>query len=388
MAMEPPESLRLPRPGPSVIAVGADLKSSPCATVDDRAVFAAPVGDLASPEGMDRLEAAIADLVARTATEPAAIVHDAHPDYHGTRFARRLAGRHGVPAIPVAHHHAHALACLADVGHDGPALALTLDGAGYGVDGTSWGGELLRVDGGAWERLAHLATLPLPGGDRAAREPWRMALAVCRRLAIDVSDVSNLPPWEAADPALARGVWAMLDRDQALPRTSSLGRLLDAASSLLDIRHRSTYEGQAAVELQTAAESATRAEPLPHRRRLGHDGVEVVDLLPALGALAERRRAGVTVAELAAGIHEAVAAALAGAAIAAAELTGIGVVGLTGGCCVNPLLVGGLRRRLEEAGLQVLTHRRAPPGDGGLALGQAWAGVLRGLAGANNPTLG
>jgi hydrogenase maturation protein HypF len=370
--------LALPRPGPPVLAVGADLKNAPCATAGARAVLAPPLGDLATPAALDRLERAVDELVARTGEAPSLVAHDAHPDYHGTRFARRLAARWGIPALAVQHHHAHALACLVDAGHHGPALALTLDGAGYGADGHSWGGELLRVDGLEWQRLAHLAYLPLPGGDRAAREPWRVALAACHRLAGggDPGVIVASPPWRAAGRTLADGVWTMLEQGGGLPRSSSLGRLLDAAASLLGVCHRSTHEGQAAVALQAAAESASRATRLPHRRIPGDGGPEVVDLLPALGALVDALAAGASIPELAAGLHEAVADGLAGAAVAAAARTGLDVVALSGGCCVNGLLVGGLRVRLERAGLRVRVHRRVPPGDGGLGLGQAWAGIL------------
>jgi hydrogenase maturation protein HypF len=286
-----------------------------------------------------------------------AVAHDLHPGYLSTRWARA----HGAPLIGVQHHHAHAAACLAEHGLEGPALALVLDGTGYGTDGTLWGGELLRCDLLASERVAHLAPVPLPGGEAAIREPWRVAAAFLERAGRDVP----FAEWEYVRQALRVNA----------PLSSGAGRLFDAAAALLGVRTHVTYEGQAAIELEQLA-GAVDAAPLPCRVR---DGVISGDDL--LLGVHDELAAGRQRAEVAAAFHEGLAAAAAEACDQAGEPR---LVVLSGGSFQNLRLLAATRRRLEASGFRVLSHRLVPPGDGGISFGQAAIGASRLRAGARS----
>ena len=375
--------ISVPSAGPSVLAVGADLKSVPCFIHSGEARFGPEIGDLADADAAERLRSALDTLCREQGVEPALVVHDLHPDYHGTRVAAAL----GRSTLAVQHHHAHALACLAENGHDGPALALTLDGAGLGADGTIWGGELLHVDGPTFRRVSHLTPLAQPGGDRAAREPWRMAIAA---LAAVGELGTRAPPWHpspdqaplallaAANPAVVEGVIALASRPGASPITTSAGRWFDAVSSLLGLVHVNRTEAEAAVALERSAAEADHGAELPiawiepTRHTSGQ-----IDLRPTVAGILDGLGAGEPTSRLARGFHDTLADALIRAAVCAAECGGPGTVALTGGVMSNRLLAQRLGTGLARAGLRPLLHRRLPPGDSSLALGQAWAGVLQ-----------
>ncbi len=379
-----PAPVALPAAGPApVFAVGADLKNTCAVTRGDLAILGPHVGDLAQPAAEAFLAATRGHLQALFGVEPRLVVHDQHPDYVSTRFAESIAA---VPRLAVQHHHAHALACLAENGHAGPALALCLDGAGYGPDGTVWGGELLRVDGLAYERAAHVAPWPLPGGDRAAREPWRMAaVALCAAFGPEDAPrhFAALPPGAAVAPALAAGVFSLIGAPAAVPHTTSAGRLFDAAAALLGLCQRMSFEGEAAMQLEALAATAPPAAPYPHalRRPAAPNAPSVLDFAPAFRRLVLDRGAGAPAAVAARAFHDTVVAAFADATRAVAAATGLDTVALSGGVFQNVLVLGGLTGALTAAGLRVLTHRQVPPNDGGLSLGQAWAGVLHLRAG-------
>jgi hydrogenase maturation protein HypF len=374
-----PAPVTLPRAGPHQLALGGDLKGTCAVTRGDQAFVSQHVGDLAHPEAHAFLEAAADDLQRLLGTRPTRVIHDAHPDYHSTRMAGPLAEKLGCPRLAVQHHHAHALACLADNGWDAPALAIVLDGTGHSPDGTIWGGELLAVDGLRFERLAHLLPLPMPGGDRAATEPWRMAAALLHRSAPRAAAHtlrSLVPPNELPDDVL-RGVLALCEGDRTL-RTSSAGRLFDAVASLLGLRHRCTFEGQAAMEIEAMA---TRSDSQDQARyQLLDDGDDAtplrIDLTLDLVSWTRECRTDADIARVARIFHNTLVAAFSEAAARAQARTGLTTVALSGGVLQNRLVHDGLITRLTEAGLRVLVHHQVPPNDGGLSLGQAWAGVL------------
>ncbi len=369
-----PLPIPLAAAGPGVLAVGGDLKNAPCVTRGAHAYMGQHVGDLAHPDAVDLAASTIRHLRALSGAEPRVVVHDLHPDYQSTALARRIAEQEGIPTLAVQHHHAHALACLAEHGHRGPALALALDGAGYGDDGTTWGGELLWVDGLRMRRLGHLAPLALPGGDRAAREPWRMALAVLHEALGDGEPPGHLLASPDVDEERVRGVWQLLGRPGSFPVTSSCGRWFDAVASLLGVRQEVSYEGQAAVELEGIAAGAPTGRPGPFGLEADDEGSLIVDLLPWVRRWVRDRDRDVPA--LARAFHDTLAAALVEATLRAVEHTGVDDVALCGGAFVNALLAGQVARGLRGAGVRVRTHRSVPAGDGGLALGQAWAGVL------------
>lgn len=350
--------VRLPRSGPSVMAVGAFLKASVCVTRGDEAFVSLPVGDLDTAEARRALEDTATGLCVELGVVPIRIAHDLHPDFPSTLFAQRL----GVPTVAVQHHHAHGAALAAEHGVDGPILALTLDGFGLGPGNQSWGGELLRIDGAAYQRLGHLALMAQPGGDVAAREPWRMAAAALHRLGRG-GEIANR---FAAQPAAAR-LGMMLERGVNCPPTSSAGRLFDAAAGLVGLHPVAAFEGQAPMALEALV---TRPEVMIGGWRL-KDGV--LDLLPLLAALpdcAPERGANL--------FHGTLAAALTAWVAEAAAATGLRQVALGGGCFFNKVLSGLLADSLPRHGLTPLAWRAVLPGDQGLSLGQAWVALNSG----------
>ena len=359
-----PDAIALSRDGPVVLALGGWLKNTVALTRGAQAFVSPHIGDLDNAATCEALAATIAHMQCSLGSAPRAIAHDLHPDFYSSRLGAQMAAEQGVPAVPVQHHHAHIAAVLAEHRVEEAVLGLALDGVGYGDDGTSWGGELLRVDGGGYERLGHLRHLALPGADRAATEPWRMAAAAMHAL----GRAGEIEPRFALQ-AGASTIGAMLAKGINCPLSSSMGRWFDAAAALLGVRERVTFEGQAAMLLESLALSHGPAPALVAGYQAGADGT--LDLLPLLGALAEET----DTARGAAIFHSTVVAALAEWTLAAARSSGLRIVVFGGGCFMNGILSAGLCRLLVRGGLQVLEARRLPPNDGGLSLGQAWVAL-------------
>ncbi|MGJ5066227.1 carbamoyltransferase HypF [Bradyrhizobium oligotrophicum] len=352
-----PEPIRLARAMPPVLAVGAQLKATVTVTRGDEAFVSQHLGDLDTGAAIRFFEETIAHLTSILDVEPVAIAHDLHPDMASTRFA--LA--HGLPTLPVQHHHAHAASVMAEHGVTSPALALVLDGYGYGSDGGAWGGELLSCDGAGFQRLGHLAPLKMPGGDRAAREPWRMAASVLH----DIGRGDEIG-WRFATQPQARNMPMLLDRADAAV-TSSAGRLFDAVAGLLGVNTVQSYEGEAAMKLE-----ALVREPATLER-----GWTIADGVLSLRPLLAHLIAGDPGAVEAAGLfHGTLAEACVDWITSASRATGIGTIVLSGGCFLNAHLAEQIVRGCRSAGLDPLLPRRLPPNDGGLSLGQAWVAGL------------
>jgi hydrogenase maturation protein HypF len=363
-----PRPIKLPLAGPPLLATGAWLKNTICLTRGDEAFLSPHIGDLDNAATCEALVEMVAHLCAVLDVRPQAVAHDLHPDFFSTRHALQYAATHALPAFAVQHHHAHIAAVAAEHGATGPLLGLALDGVGLGDDGGAWGGELLRVDGADCHRLGHLAPIALPGGDVAAREPWRLAAAVLHGLGRG----SEIEARFGHRPAAA-AVAQMLARGLRCPPTSSLGRWFDAAAGLLRLRETSAFEGQAPMLLEALAATHRGAPAAEHGTlvRVGADGV--LDPWPLLARLADEDDA----ARGAALFHHALADGLARWVAQAAADSGLQRVALGGGCFLNALLTALLLPRLQALGLQVLTARQAPPNDGGIALGQAWVARCR-----------
>lgn len=359
-----PQAIELPRSGPAMLAMGGDLKNTFCISRGSQAYVSQHNGDLDNAAACRALEENLERWLTALAIEPQCMVHDRHPDFFSSRLARRIAAEHGLPCLAVQHHHAHIAAVMAERGVTGPVLGVALDGFGLGDDGGLWGGELLRVEGARCRRLGHLRELSLPGGDRAAREPWRMAASVLHALGCDEM-IDRRFPYPAAG-----AVREMLAKGVNAPLTSSAGRWFDAAAGLLGVSSHSSYEGQAAMQLEALALSHGPVSPYRDGYRLTPDGG--IDLLPLLARLTDERDAGYGAALF----HATLVVALGEWVIGAAQRESLRDTALNGGCFINSLLRHGLATELRAAGLNVHQARQVPPNDGGLSLGQAWLGCI------------
>lgn len=358
-----PRAIALAVGGAPVLALGGYFNTTCCVLAGERAFVSQHIGDLDRPAVCLALEQGAAHLLRLLAVTPACIAHDLHPDFYSSRLAREMAERLDVPTLAVQHHHAHIAAVLAEHGIETPTLGLALDGVGLGCDGTPWGGELLRVDGARCERLGRLRPIGLAGGDRAAREPWRMAAAALQLLGRGdeiAARFAGEPSARMLPQLFARGV----------PQTSSMGRWFDAAAGLLGVSSHLRFEGEAAMLLEGLAERHGQAT-VP----AGCHTIESVagvgwqlDLSPLLAMLADEPDA----ATGAALFHAALVPALADWVGRAVAGTGITRVACGGGCFLNAPLARGLRARLAADGIEMLEAAAVPPGDGGLSLGQAW----------------
>ena len=371
-----PLPVRLPFPAASTLAVGGELKNTFCLASGHDAFMSQHIGDMGSLEtwaAFQRSTRQLAGLYGIAASEVAA---DAHPGYQTRQWAD---GATAGQVAEVYHHHAHIASVMAEHGVPaaGRVIGLAFDGTGFGTDGTIWGGEVLVAGYDDFARVGHLRPVPLPGGDAAIRRPCRAALAHLWAAGIEWAE--DLPP-VAALGRDERGVLGrQLERGTGCVPTSSMGRLFDAVSSLVGLRHHATYEAQAAMELQWAAEqSLRRVGPTPSYR-FDLDGSQI-DPSAVLRALVTDVRGGFAAGAMAAGFHAAVARLVADVAVLQRARTGIEVVALSGGVFQNVLLLGLARRELEARDFEVLTHRAVPPNDGGLALGQAAIAGFRAAA--------
>ncbi|HEY6795065.1 MAG TPA: Sua5/YciO/YrdC/YwlC family protein, partial [Kineosporiaceae bacterium] len=378
-----------------VLATGGDLKNTFGVASGRYAWLSAHVGDLddlATRQTYDRATRHLAELVS---VEPAVVVRDAHPGYRSTRWAREaVAAGRPFPAARrlavVQHHHAHVAAVMAEHGLDGgePVIGVAFDGTGYGPDGAVWGGEVLLADYAGFRRFAHLAYVPLPGGDAAVRRPYRMALAHLRAAGVGWDD--DLPCVAACPPAERAVLARQLERGLACLPTSSVGRLFDAVAALAGVRQRVDYEAQAAMELQALAVPVvgsgcdTDAYALPIRPPRAPGEPFRWDVAPLIRGAARDVRAGLAAGVVGARFHRGLAAAVVDVVERALAVTPGSRVALSGGVFANTLLLGLVLDGLAASGrgpIEVLRHRRVPPNDGGLALGQIVVGARLRAAG-------
>ncbi len=355
-----PRRIKLPITGPSILACGAWLKNTVCLTRGDEAFVSQHIGDLDHAGTRQMLDETVSYLIDILDVQPQAVAHDLHPDFYSTQFAQTYATQHNLPLIGVQHHHAHIAAICAEHRITEPVLGLALDGVGLGTDGSAWGGELLRVEGSHCERLGHLAPLTMPGGDRAAREPWRMAAAALFDMDRADEIVHRFPHQAGAEM-----VTNMLQRQLNCVATSSMGRCFDAAAGLLGVSEIQGYEGQAAMLLEGLAERHGKVEVLPSGYI--HTAQNDLDLRPLLATLADCKDA----AYGAALFHATLAEGLCAWVQRAAGRSGINHIVLGGGCFLNNILTQALTDSLTAHGLNVLTAQQLPPNDGGISLGQA-----------------
>jgi hydrogenase maturation protein HypF len=349
-----------------VLACGAELKNTFCLARGDHAFISHHIGDLENLETLLSFEHGIDHFKRLFNMRPEVIVHDLHPEYISTKYAMALDDE--LVKIGVQHHHAHIVSCMADNGVDGEVIGVAMDGLGFGTDGRLWGGEFLVVDFARAERVAHLEYTPMPGGTKAIREPWRMAMSYLHRaLGDEVLDL-DLDFVRRRD----RRVWARLRRiiEQGMnsPETSSMGRLFDAVASLTGMRDVAHYEGQAAIELEMMADESQGGG-----YEFDHSG-EIIGPAPVIRDIVADLVRRVPATAIAAKFHNAVAGMIFQVARRIRAERGLNRVALSGGVFQNRLLLKRTTRLLEAAGFEVFTHGRVPPNDGGIALGQAVVG--------------
>jgi hydrogenase maturation protein HypF len=391
----------------TILAVGAHLKNAIALGVGPQVFISQHVGDLETDLAFGAFQQVIADFEKLYETKPAVVAADAHPDYLATKFARELATA-PVPPDPspvtpqlilVQHHLAHVLSCMGDNELEAPALGVSWDGTGYGLDGTIWGGEFLLVESSSWERFAHLRQFRLPGGDKAVREPRRSALGLLYEVfGEEVVGLAQLAPVLACSAGELVSIKTMLARRLNSPLTSSVGRLFDAVASLAGLRHRVRFEGQAAMELEFVLEGIGTNEPYPFEITkpklskpesqspaspgpLDRPGSALmphapgispslqIDWSPLVHALLADLKDGVSAGHISARFHNGLVESI----LAVARRAGQSRVVLSGGCFQNRYLTERAVQRLQSEGFRPYWHQRVPPNDGGIALGQVVA---------------
>jgi hydrogenase maturation protein HypF len=379
-----PLPVRLPFKTGQILAVGAELKNTFCLTRDDFCFLSQHIGDMENMETLEHLEESISLYQHLFRVEPELIAHDLHPDYLSTQYAIRKA--QSPTRIPIQHHHAHVAACLVDnewQADAGPVIGVAWDGTGYGLDGHIWGGEFFVGDYRGFRRAAHLEYLPMPGGEAAIHNPWRLALSYTYAL---TGEVPVLPGISAQEVQIVR---QQIDRRLNTPLTSAAGRLFDAVAALTGVRQRVSYEAQAAIELEMLSTQRASSPQngddwpvYPYDLEDGDDGA-VIRLPRLIRAIRADLAAGISTAEIGLRFHQTMAALVESVCRRIAAETGLKTVTLSGGCFQNRLFLALTVPRLERAGFHVLLHCQVPCNDGGLSLGQA---ALAHFAGINHET--
>jgi len=378
-----------PRPVRSVIpfpahlvAVGGHLKNTFCLARDHSAFVSHHVGDLENLAAYQSLEKGISHYCELVGVRPEIVAHDLHPGYLSTQLANTFPVEQ---RIVVQHHHAHIASCMAEHGLTDPVIGVAFDGAGLGDDGAIWGGEFLVVDAAGYRRAAHLAYVPLPGGDAAVRHTIRMAIAhACAALGTGVASVPGWLTNRVPGDQLAL-LDQMLSKRIASPPTSSIGRLFDAIAAILGVRDEAQFEGQAAMELEAIADTGTTRS---YHFDVGKSrDLRTIDASPLIRAVLGDVEAGRPSSEIAAAFHNSIAGMIVDLAQSIREETGINSVALSGGVFQNRLLATRSSHALASAGFDVFSQRLVPCNDGGLSLGQAYVVALGAAADAGGTRL-
>ncbi|RJQ53778.1 MAG: carbamoyltransferase HypF [Nitrospiraceae bacterium] len=349
-----------------ILACGAELKNTFCLTRGNYAFLSHHIGDLENLETLSSFESGIEHFKRIFNIEPAVIAYDLHPEYLSTKYAHSLkeTGKVGVQ-----HHHAHIISCMGDNGLEGEIIGVSFDGTGYGLDGKIWGGEFLVCNYGAFQRAAHFEYFQLNGGEKAIKEPWRIAASLLYKiygddmmdLNIDLVKTLENDKWHILKQMIEKGVNS--------PLTSSAGRIFDAVSALLGIRKEIYYEGQAAIELETKADPADKGRyEIAYKE---HDGKTEIVLVPLIKGIVSDLAKGTGVDTISARFHNTMAGIVLDVCLKLKKHTGTDRVALSGGVFQNSLLMEKTCKLLDENGFKVYTHRRVPTNDGGLSLGQA-----------------
>jgi len=363
-----PVPVLLNNPVAPVLGCGAELKNTVCFTKDNKAFLSQHIGDLRNLPAFEFFQLTIEHLQRILNIEPQIVAYDLHPDYLSTRYALELTGR--VEKVPVQHHHAHIVACMAENRLDEPVIGLSFDGAGYGTDGKIWGGEILVVEPARFERAAYLSYVPMPGGAAAIKEPWRMAISYLFSTFGEGLWDLDLPLFRCIDSQKIRITMEMISKGINCPGTSSLGRLFDGVAAIVGIRNRVGFEGQAAMELEMLANQTTD-------EHYDYDWTpEVVHRMlaqPIISGVVKDVEKGVFPSVISGKFHRTLIRMFSRLCAVIGKERGLKRVALSGGVFQNSLFLTALSQALEKYGFQVYVHCRVPSNDGGIALGQAVA---------------
>ena len=350
---------------PQVLACGALEKNTICLTKENKAFISQHIGDLENLESLQFFEHVISHLKRILEIEPEIVAYDLHPQYLSTKWALE---QKGIKLIGVQHHHAHILSCLAENGDFSKVIGLALDGTGYGEDGRLWGSEVLLVDKASYKRLAHLAYRPLPGGEKAIKEPWRMAISYLYPIYGRKLLKLSLPLKEVIEKKKIEKIIYMIEHGINCPLSSGLGRLFDAVSAMLGIKYYIDYSAQAAIELEMCQEEADEGyeffidtKEMPWK----------IDPNPVISAIVEDLRRGVSRGIICGKFHKGIVNILVRICNLAREKTGLKKVALSGGVFQNAYLLTQMENKLKERGFVVYSHSQVPCNDGGISLGQA-----------------
>lgn len=371
-----PSPVFLAHQGKCVFGTGPELKNTLCLSKGDQAFVSQHIGDMENLETFGFYKEIAAHLQGILQVRPELVVHDLHPDYMTTAHARVMAEEMNIPTAAVQHHYAHIHSVAAENKHEGPLIGLALDGTGYGEDATLWGGECLYVDTRTLEhrRLAHFTPVPLPGGEAAIRQPWRIALAMLRACSLDLPD--GKIPWLPEHAQAARMVSQMLDKNINCPLSSSCGRLFDAVAALLGICLEVQYEGQAAIRLEAAQTMEENASYPCRMLPAEGDTPAVLDTLDLFAQVARDHARGVSPGVISRRFHTGLVQGLADLATTMAAKTSTRTVGLSGGVMQNRTLSLELPAALAARNLAVLIHTELPSNDACISLGQVAYGML------------
>ncbi|RMH95204.1 MAG: carbamoyltransferase HypF, partial [Calditrichaeota bacterium] len=368
-----PLPILIPQELPPTLAVGAHLKNTVAIAHGNRVFISQHIGDLETEAAYNAFRNVIDSLQQLYEVQPEQIVCDAHPDYLSTQYAMES----HLPVTTVQHHAAHIFSCMAENELTPPVLGISWDGTGYGLDGTVWGGEFILVTESGWERIGHLRTFSLPGGEKAVKEPRRSALGLLYELAGDrVFDTYPLPCWSDFTEAEKKLLLQMLRKGINSPRTSSMGRLFDAVAAICGLHSMNRFEGQAAMELEFSipeeeSDAAYRFDLVPEKKA-GKNVTLLIDWGKMIDDLLTDVQAHLPVGEISRKFHNTLTEVI----VAVAKRTAIEKVALSGGCFQNKYLSERAIQRLSEEGFQPYFHQRVPPNDGGISLGQAAGGGM------------
>ncbi|MFH0787145.1 MAG: carbamoyltransferase HypF [Pseudomonadota bacterium] len=367
-----PVPIFLAEPVSPILACGAELKNTVCLTKDNRAFLSQHIGDLENLETLNFFKLTISHLKQILQVEPEIIAYDLHPDYLSTRYALEQTG---LRLIGVQHHFAHLVSCMAEHGLNEPVIGLSLDGSGYGLDGRIWGGEVLVGDLSSFERKGHFAYLPMPGGARAIKEPWRMAVSYLYLAYGEGLWEQSLPFLQQQDQQKIATILKMIRQGINCPLTSSCGRLFDGVAALIGLRETVAFEGQAAMELEMI-QGSQEATPYPWEI-VKENGVYLIQPQAIIRGVVEDIRKGFPNEKISRRFHLTLQEVLTQACLALRDESGLEKVVLSGGVFQNRSLLAGLEGHLLFQGFTVYSQSLVPSNDGGIALGQAVAAHYR-----------